>query len=253
MKHNIGLAPCAGISILEAKRSDREWVVEANGREHSICPCCGTRSRSRHSSYVRHLQDLPAQGAPVTLRLRAGRWRCRNPGCTRRIFTERLPEAAVPFARRTHRVADVVRMIGHSAGGRPAERLMERIGMTVSDDTILRHLKRAAQGGPPLPSPRVVGIDDWAWRKGQSYGTILVDLERRVVADVLPDRSASSSATWLARHPGIEIVSRDRCGLYAEAARRGAPKARQVADRFHLLQNLREAIETQLSQLERPI
>jgi transposase len=189
----------------------------------------------------------------VTLRLRAGRWRCRNPGCTRRIFTERLPEAAVPFARRTHRVADVVRMIGHSAGGRPAERLMERIGMTVSDDTILRHLKRAAQGGPPLPSPRVVGIDDWAWRKGQSYGTILVDLERRVVADVLPDRSASSSATWLARHPGIEIVSRDRCGLYAEAARRGAPKARQVADRFHLLQNLREAIETQLSQLERPI
>jgi len=162
---------------------------------------------------------------------------------------------AAPFAQRTRRVIELVCLIGHAAGGHPGERLIDRFAMPASDDTILRQTERK-QGAEDLPaqsSLRVVGIDDWAWRKGQSYGTILVDLERRTVIDLLPDRSAASAAAWLALHPGIEIVSRDRCGLYADAARRGAPKARQVADRFPLLQNLREAIARQLSRIGRPL
>ena len=124
---------------------------------------------------------------------------------------------------------------------------MKRLGMPVSDDTILRHLKRQVARFRAKTTVRVAGIDDWSWQKGRTYGTIIVDLERREVVDVLQDRTTAGTAEWLGQHPEIEIVSRDRCGLYAQGAREGAPQARQVADRFHLLQNLRETIETQLS------
>jgi transposase len=143
--------------------------------------------------------------------------------------------------------------MGHGTGGRPAERLLHRLGMAVSDDTILRQLKRASRAGQAERPLRVVGIDDWAWSKGYSYGTILVDLVGRTVADVLPDRSSASVASWLDRHPGVEIVCRDRDGLYAEGTRLGAPRARQVADRFHLIRNLRERLEEHLSLLQQPI
>jgi transposase len=128
---------------------------------------------------------------------------------------------------------------------------MKRLGVPVSDDTILRHLKRQV-ARCRTTKVRVAGIDDWSWRKGHTYGTIIVDLERREVVDLLQDRTATGTAEWLGRHPEIEIVSRDRCGLYAEGARAGASQARQVADRFHLLQNLRETIEAQLSRVGRP-
>ncbi len=124
---------------------------------------------------------------------------------------------------------------------------MRRLGMPISDDTILRHLKRNASRVDDAPAARIIGIDDWSWRKSWRYGTIIVDLERRKVMDILEDRSVASVARWLKRHPSIEVVSRDRCGLYAQAAREGAPQASQVADRFHLIQNLRIAIEEQMS------
>jgi transposase len=186
------------------------------------------------------------QGSPVMVRLQVGRWRCGNRRCPRKIFTERVPELAVPWAQRTKRFREVVRLIGHGMGGRPGERLLSRIGMAVSDDTILRAIKRVNvdTGAVPL---RVVGVDDWAWKKGQTYGTILVDLERNGVVDLLPERSAESLAAWLAQHPGIEFISRDRQGLYAEGARHGAPQAQQVADRFHLSLNLSTAVEQELA------
>ena len=116
--------------------------------------------------------------------------------------------------------------------------------MSTSDDTLLRQLKRSATRR--INDVRMLGIDDWSWRKEESYGTVMVDLERREVVDVLPGRSAEETADWLRQHPNLQVVSRDRCGLYAQGVRKGAPQARQVADRFHLLQNLRERIEHQI-------
>ena len=179
------------------------------------------------------------------------RWQCRNHSCERQTFGDRLPDVARAYARRTSRVADLTRLFGHAAGGRPAERLMANLGLPQSDDTILRSLKRHVGARDGTATVRVVGIDDWTWQKGLRYGTIMVDLERREVIDVLLDRSADATGRWLRQHTGIEIVSRDRCGLYAEGARQGAPQAQQVADRFHLLQNLRQTIEQQLSRAPR--
>ena len=183
----------------------------------------------------------------MTVKLRLQRWQCRNGACKRKTFVEQLPEIAAPRARRTTRAAELVYLFGHGVGGRPGERVMKRIGMPTSDDTILRGLKRRAKARRAATNIRVVGVDDWAWRKGSTYGTIIVDLERREVVDLLPDRSASMTADWLKRHPDIEIISRDRCGSFAQGAREGAPQARQIADRFHILQNFREAIQAQLS------
>ena len=243
--------------VVSVERGEQVWTVTVYSRQPTFCPGCGAQSKSRHSTYWRTLRDLSAQGAPVIVNARLGRWRCRNQRCDRRIFTERLPGLAAPFARRTARLAGIVRLLGHSAVGRPSERLMKRLGMPVSDTTILRSLKehaRARSESSAVAAVHVAGVDDWAWRKGSNYGTIIVDLERRQVVDVLADRSATTTASWFKDHPEVEVVSRrDRAGLYEEAARQGAPHVRQVADRFHLLQNFRETVERQLGRFEAPI
>jgi Transposase/Homeodomain-like domain len=130
---------------------------------------------------------------------------------------------------------------------------MARLGMPVSDTTVLRSVKDYGRSQTNRAVVRVAGIDEWAWRKGMNYGTIVVDLERRQVVDLLADRSAVTMADWFKAHPAIEVVSRDRAGLYADATRQGAPQARQIADRFHLLKNFRETIERQLGRFEAPI
>jgi len=186
----------------------------------------------------------------VTVKLQMTRWRCLNDESERQTFSEQLSGVAARYARRTLRIGHLVQLFGHVAGGRPGERLMKRLGMPASDDTILRHLKRSVTGRV-RENVSVLGIDDWSWRKGASYGTVMVDMERHEVVDVLADRSAATTADWLLQRPHVEIVSRDRCGLYAQGAREGAPQARQVADRFHLFQNLRETIENQLSRSDR--
>jgi transposase len=253
MKTSITWSPAAGLNVVGVERGEQAWTVTVDSRQPIACPGCGAQSKSRHSTYWRTLRDLAAQGAPVIVNARLGRWRCRNQQCDRRIFTECVPGLAAPFARRTARLAEIVRLLGHSAGGRPSERLMRRLGMPVSDTTILASLKEQASARSDNIAVHVAGIDDWAWRKGSNYGTIIVDLERGQVVDVLVDRSAASAANWFKDHPDVEVVSRDRAGLYAEAAREGAPQAKQVADRFHLLQNFRETIERQLGGYEAPI
>src|SRR5271169_284766 len=252
MKTNAEWAPGVGLRISQVEVGKGGWVVSAIMDDGGRCPACDTRSSRRHGSYVRHLQDLPAQGAAVRLRLNLARWKCANPDCARQTFGDRRPAVAQPYARRTHRVVDLARMVTHIAGGRPAGRLVARLGLPQSKDTLLRSLKRSVRARVGAAPVRVVGIDDWSWRKGRTYGTIVVDLERREVLDILQDRSADSTAHWLEGYPAVEMISRDRCGLYAQGAARGAPRARQVADRFHLLQNLRHAIEQQLSRAERP-
>src|ERR1700677_2568463 len=255
MKTSITWSPAAGLNVVSVERREQAWTVTVDSRQPTFCPRCGAQSKSRHSTYWRALWDLSAQGAPVIVNARLGRWRCRNQQCDRRIFTERVPSLAAPFARRTARLAGIVRLLGHSAGGRPSERLMRRLGMPVSDTTILTILKKHAGARSEdgvAAAVRVAGVDDWAWRKGHHYGTIIVDLERREVVEVLADRSAATTASWF-KIPEVEVVTRDRAGLYAEAAREGAPQAKQIADRFHLLQNFRETIERQLGGYEAPI
>lgn len=206
------------------------------------CPECGQRSNRIHSSYSRKVTDLPWHGIPVLLRLRVRRFFCDESSCGKRTFCERLPEIAA-HARKTGRLEDALVFIAFELGGRAGARLASELGLLVSRDVLLRRIRCS-----PLPTQlaenvRVLGIDEWASRKGQRYGTILVDLERRRVVDLLPDRSAETLAEWLREHPGVEIVSRDRYRPYIEAANAGAPEAVQVADRLHIFKNLYDAVE----------
>jgi transposase len=205
------------------------------------CPFCHEQTARVHSRYTRTVADLPWGPYAVRLQLRVRKFFCDNAGCSRQIFTERLPTVAAPWARRTLRLAQHLRALGIALGGQAGARLAARFQWWTSPDTLLR-LVRAAPA-PTAPAPQVIGVDEWAWRRGQRYGTILVNLEDHRVLDLLPERSADSVAAWLAQHPTITVVCRDRSALYAEGIRQGAPQAVQVVDRFHLVKNLREAIE----------
>ena len=225
---------------LQVVGRERIIMVLQPARAESRCPICQERSQRIHSLYRRRLCDLLWEGIPVRIDLRVRRFFCDSDGCWQRIFTERLAKTAPRYARRTSRLSVALEQITLALGGSAGSRLAEQLGILASDSTLLRQLRRKSVEKPA--APRVLGIDDWAWRKGRRYGTILCDLERGTVVDLLADRSAESTAQWLRAHAGTEIISRDRASLYAEAATKAAPDAMQVADRWHLLHNLKEAL-----------
>jgi len=209
-------------------------------KKNAVCPDCGRESERVHSVYERCPQDLPCMGQAVQLCARVRRFFCDNGGCARRTFAEQFACLLRPKARRTQRLMAHHTEIAFALGGEAGRRLCRALGMSISGDTLIR----AIRDSPELESstPRVVGIDDWAKRKGQDYATILVNLETHQPVDLLDSRTVEAVTAWFKEHPGVEIISRDRGTEYIKGASDGAPSAEQVADRWHLLSNLREAL-----------
>lgn len=241
MRTNVDLASLvpAGFRLSDiGGDADRLEMVLHSTRRSCRCPDCGASSESIHSRYVRKLSDLPASGRCVRLVLEARRFRCRAQSCARRIFTERF-DLTDPWSRRTARLNVLVYHLALALGGRPAARFADRLMTPVSKDTLLRQLRR--RGRPGFAPPRVIGIDDWAWRRNQRYGTIICDLERRRPIRLLKDREPATAQEWLTGQPQIKVIARDRGGGYALAAARALPDATQVADRWHLMENASSA------------
>ena len=230
-----------GLIIEQVRIEESGVAAAARSRDvGSACPACGRLSRRVHSRYVRSLSDLPAHGRRVRIALTVRRFRCGNDVCPREIFAERFGEDIVaPYARRAARLQTIVHHLGLALGGRPGQGLARRLLLPVSKDTLLRTVR--ARAPEARPASRVIGIDDWAWKRGHRYGSIVCDLERREIVDVLPDREAATVEAWMAAHPEVEIVSRDRGGGYGQAVARAAPDVVQVADRWHLMANASQA------------
>ncbi len=248
------------INQIDVKEGKISLAVESTAGK-AICPNCGTESTSVHSNYMRYPSDLAWADRAVTFNLKVKRFFCQNYQCPKRTFAERFPEIVIPYARRTNRVIERQRQVGLNMCARTAEKLLGLEQISISDSTVNRALRGLPE--PEVHFVRVLGVDDWAKRKGQRYGTILVDLERGQTIDLLDDRTADTLIRWLKNHPEIEIVSRDRSQTYANAITEGAPQVIQVADRWHLLKNLSDAIfkilqqeyptvRKQLEQLSKP-
>ena len=236
----------SGLRIDKVEFENSDITVELHTTSPSAaCPRCRSESNSVHGRYRRRLRDQPCRGRTLRLSISARKFACRRAECPRKVFCERLPDLAEPRARTTAELDDSHRSIGFALGGEAGARLAAKLSLPTSPDTILRRVKNADEEA--VPAPRFVGIDDWAYRKGQTYGTILIDLERRCVIDLLPGRDGEALKQWLAKNPQVEVITRDRWPAYIVAANEAAPKAKQVADRFHLLRNVREAVEKLLS------
>lgn len=221
--------------------SQRVSIRVSSGSRSCTCPSCGCSSSRAHSRYLRTVSDLPWHGISVTLEVHARRFFCDEALCEQRIFCERLSQIA-PRARKTGRLEKALLAIVLELGGRAGARLAVELGLLVGRDALLARAKNLTPEAR-FEKMRVLGIDDFAFRKGNAYGTILVDLERHKVVDLLPERSTQITADWLRRHPGVEVVSRDRSNVYAQGISEGAPEAAQVADRWHLLRSLALGLE----------
>jgi transposase len=229
------------LKLLHVCASGQSITLAARTTSAEVCcPVCSTLSQRVHSRYVRTLSDLPWQGIPVRLRLHVRRFFCDEASCERVIFAERLPGVIAHYARRTERLEELFTHVSFALGGEPGARLLRELGVRVSGDTLLEHIRRTNLGRSQ--TPRILSVDDFSFRRGRSWGTVLVDLERHRLVDVLQDRGADTFARWLSEHPGVEVVSRDRSGEYADAVRKAAPGAIQVADRFHLIKNLGDVV-----------
>ncbi len=210
------------------------------------CPSCGTVSSRIQSRYTRALRDLPSVGRPLRLILHVRRFFCKKNTCAQKIFVERLPELCRPHAQRTYRLQKALCELGLKIGGQAGADVGSELGISGSRDTILRLVR---QSHPSAQSaPQVIGLDDWARRRRLRYGTLICDLELGLPIDLLPDRSVETVSAWLLKHPSIKVVSRDGSSEYASAIQKGAPQARQVSDRWHLVKNLAACVSVQLTQ-----
>jgi transposase len=236
----------AGLKIATTSmREDLLLVQVVSTNVRSCCPLCFCPAERCHSQYTRVVADLPCAGFRVQLILHVRRFFCDTTDCIRKIFTERLPAFVLPWARLTVRLCKALQSLGLATCGELGTRLAERLAIQTSPTTILRRIM-------VLPTAAIeqvseLGIDDFSFRRGRKFGTILVDLQSHQTIDLLPDRKKETAAAWMSMHPEIKLVGRDRGGDYASAAASGAPQAIQCADRFHMLKNLGEALEAVLA------
>ena len=228
-----------GCHVEQVRRQDGELrLIVRSQRTSASCPSCRSESTTLHATYVRCPADLPSLGQGVRLDVHVRRFACRNTACARRTFAEPFRGLLDERAQRTRRLAAAQRRVAVQAGGEAGARLRTGLAMPASADTLLRLIRRAPV--PTRRTPRWLGVDDWAVKRGRTYGTILVDLEARHVVDLLPDRSTQTLAAWLRRRPRVAVLTRDRSTEYTRAATTAAPQALQVADRLHLLVNVRD-------------
>lgn len=238
----------SGCQIDDVVLTDGILIIHAHTLGVEIpCPECSELSSRVHSYYTRRASDLPVSERMVHLHLICRRFRCMNQCCTRKTFVEPTPDLLAPYARRSKRLTRVLYHAGQELGGQAASRLLHCLQISVSGRTILRILRR--EHAWPITTPQVLGVDDWAQKKGYTYRTILVDLMTHKIFDLLPDRTSDTLAACLQHLPELQIVARDRSTEYAKGIAQGAPQARQVADRWHLLQNLGQAIERYMGRI----
>lgn len=215
-----------GLEVTGIEMRDKVLTITAISTQ--MCPCCplcGTPALRVHSRYTRRLADLPCSGQQVRLQVEVRKCFCEMSTCARKIFAERLTPFVEPWGRVTRRLYQIVQVVGLATGGRLGVRVTDRLGIETSRHTILRRIM--ALPTEPVGEVTQMGIDGFSFRRGRTFGTIIVDLQTHKMLDVLPDRTSEISAAWMAVHPELEIVSRDRGGEYAAAARKAAPQATQ--------------------------
>ncbi len=233
--------PCGWQSSRQIIGSDGLSLYLRATRKTAQCPECLKRSRSVHSCRRRRIQHLPCSGRTLWLIFAVRHWYCRNPSCSRKIFAESLAPFAGPQQQSSALLQNLQHQLGLIAGGEAGKRAAVASGIQISPDTLLRRVVQAPE--QTENQTRHVGIDEWAWHRGHRYGTLIVNLDTHRPLVLLPGREQRTLAAWFKKYPEIQVVSRDRGGIYSMAAREGAPQARQVADRWHLLKNIGDALE----------